>query len=59
MEDNLFLGCECIEFAAKSFKVAVYYRGPSFCRAFEKCMFREMGYALMVAGFVSCAAFDA
>jgi hypothetical protein len=59
MEYYFFLGCECIQFSAESFKIAVYDRGPSFGGTLENGVLGEMGYAFMVAGFISCAALDA
>ena len=59
VENDLFFGCKCVKFASKAFKTAVYDRCTSFRCALEYSVLGEMGYAFMVARFVSCTALDA
>ena len=59
MEDDLFLGRECIELSAETVEITVYYRGASVLCALEDGVLDEMGDAGMVSGFIPCSAFDA
>ena len=59
MDYDLFLCRECIQLSSKLVQIAVDDGCAFSCRTLEQRMLNKMGYAVVVALFVPCAASDA